>query len=98
MEFLLYGKSPFGIPLALTGREARRSRAPEEATMLKTIRALLTIVILFSVIPSFAAQSQIHDTSRRLYDRIMEEFKHRDYEAALAGFRLFIEIHGQDQL
>ena len=66
--------------------------------MAKTIRALLTILILLSVIPSFAAQSQIHDTSRRLYDRVMEEFKHRDYEAALAGFRLFIEIHSQSAL
>jgi len=28
----------------------------------------------------------------------MEEFKHRDYEAALAGFRLFIELHGQSTL
>jgi len=28
----------------------------------------------------------------------MEEFKHRDYEAALAGFRLFIELHGQSAL
>jgi tol-pal system protein YbgF len=37
-------------------------------------------------------------TSRRLYDRVMEEFKHRDYEAALAGFRLFMELHGQSAL
>ena len=66
--------------------------------MSNTIRAVLTVVILFSVIPSLAAQSQMHDTSRRLYDRVMEEFKHRDYEAALAGFRLFIEIHGQSAL
>jgi tol-pal system protein YbgF len=28
----------------------------------------------------------------------MEEFKHRDYEAAMAGFRLFIELHGQSSL
>jgi tol-pal system protein YbgF len=40
----------------------------------------------------------MHDTSRRLYDRVMEEFKHRDYEAALAGFRLFMELHGQSAL
>jgi tol-pal system protein YbgF len=28
----------------------------------------------------------------------MEEFKHRDYEAALAGFRLFLELHSQTAL
>jgi tol-pal system protein YbgF len=28
----------------------------------------------------------------------MEEFKRRDYEAALAGFRLFIEVHSQSSL
>ena len=41
--------------------------------------------------PTFAASGQ--DTSRHLYDRVMEEFKHGDYEAALAGFRFFIELH-----
>lgn len=65
---------------------------------LKYVRTVLVVSILCSAIPSFAAPSQIHDTSRRLYDRVMEEFKHRDYEAALAGFRLFIELHGQSAL
>jgi len=45
-----------------------------------------------------ATPAQVHDTSRHLYDRVMEEFKHRDYEAALAGFRLFLELHGQTSL
>lgn len=45
-----------------------------------------------------AAPTQVQDTSRHLYDRVMEEFKHRDYEAALAGFRLFLELHGQTAL
>jgi tol-pal system protein YbgF len=45
-----------------------------------------------------AAPAQMQDTSRRLYDRVMEEYKHRDYEAALAGFRLFMELHGQSVL
>jgi len=58
----------------------------------------MIMVILLSVGPSLAAPSQIHDTSRRLYDRVMEEFKHRDYEAALAGFRLFIELHSHSAL
>lgn len=46
---------------------------------------------------SFAAP-QMQDTSRHLYDRVMEEFKHGDYEAALAGFRFFIELHRQSSL
>ncbi len=28
----------------------------------------------------------------------MDEFKQRDYEAALAGFRFFLELHGQSSL
>jgi tol-pal system protein YbgF len=63
-------------------------------------------MVVFSVIltamagPSsvLGAPSQVQDTSRHLYDRVMEEFKHRDYEAALAGFRLFLELHGQTSL
>ncbi len=47
---------------------------------------------------AWAAPAQVQDTSRHLYDRVMEEFKHRDYEAALAGFRLFLELHGQTSL
>ena len=46
----------------------------------------------------WATPGQVQDTSRHLYDRVMEEFKHRDYEAALAGFRLFLELHGQTSL
>ncbi len=42
--------------------------------------------------------AQAKDTSRHLYDRVMEEFKHRDYEAALAGFRFFLELHGHTSL
>lgn len=58
----------------------------------------IVVALLVGPLPTFGGQSQMHDTSRRLYDRVMEEFKHRDYEAALAGFRLFIEIHGQSAL
>lgn len=45
-----------------------------------------------------AAPSHTQDASHRLYDRVMDEFRHRDYEAALAGFRFFLEIHGQSIL
>jgi len=47
---------------------------------------------------SHAAPKHMQDTSKQLYNRVMKEFKHRDYEAALAGFRLFIELHGQSTL
>ncbi len=59
---------------------------------------LLLLYIVFSAGQPFAAPAQRQDAPRHLYDRIMEEFKHRDYEAAMAGFRLFIELHGQSAL
>jgi tol-pal system protein YbgF len=59
---------------------------------------LMLLSIVLSTNQSFAAPTQRQDTTRHLYDRIMEEFKHRDYEAAMAGFRLFIELHGQSSL
>jgi len=58
----------------------------------------LTATILCSLNLAVAAPSQMQDTSRHLYDRVMEEFKHKDYEAALAGFKFFIELHGQSSL
>lgn len=62
------------------------------------IGILLVLSTLFSTGMSFAAPKQMHDTSRRMYDRVMTEFKHREYEAALAGFRLFMELHSQSAL
>jgi tol-pal system protein YbgF len=47
--------------------------------------------------PAAAADSMQH-VSRHLYDRVMDEFRQRDYEAALAGFRFFLELHGQSAL
>ncbi len=44
------------------------------------------------------ALAQTQDASRRFYDRVMEEFRRKDYEAALAGFQLFLELHGQSAL
>lgn len=64
----------------------------------KSIRILILLFIFFPVGQSLAAPTQRQDTTRRLYDRVMDEFKHRDYEAAMAGFRLFIELHGQSAL
>jgi tol-pal system protein YbgF len=62
------------------------------------IGIFLLFFIVLSVGQSFAAPTQRQDSTRHLYDRIMEEFKRRDYEAAIAGFRLFIEIHGESAL
>lgn len=59
---------------------------------------MMILVLSGGLSTAVAAPGQVHDTSRRLYDRVMEEFKHRDYEAALAGFRLFIELHSQSAL
>ena len=56
------------------------------------------VAMLFSLHLAVAAPSNKQDASRHLYDRVMEEYKHRDYEAALAGFRLFLELHGQSSL
>ncbi|MFO0731690.1 MAG: tol-pal system protein YbgF [Nitrospiraceae bacterium] len=64
-------------------------------------QAFLSLLILGSLAPvsmGFAAQTQVADSSRRLYDRVMEEFRHKDYDAALEGFKLFLEIHGQSAL
>ena len=63
------------------------------------IAAFSLIILTTGSFPiAWAAPAQVQDTSRHLYDRVMEEFKHRDYEAALAGFRLFLELHSQTSL
>jgi tol-pal system protein YbgF len=56
------------------------------------------LAMLFSLNLAVAAPSSKQDSTRHLYDRVMEEYKHRDYEAALAGFRFFLELHGQSSL
>jgi tol-pal system protein YbgF len=38
------------------------------------------------------------ESARRLYDRVMEEYRQRDYRAALAGFQFFLAIHGKSSL
>lgn len=58
----------------------------------------LVISMLWFTAPSLAASTNVQDPSRHLYDRVMEEFTHGDYDAALAGFKLFIEVHPQSAL
>jgi tol-pal system protein YbgF len=45
-----------------------------------------------------AAPGSTQDIARHLYDRVMDEFRQKDYEAALAGFRFFLELHAQSIL
>ena len=67
--------------------------------MIRIIIGLFIGLLVFSFPQmSTAAPNHMRDTSRQLYNRVMEEFKQRDYEAALAGFRLFIELHSQSSL
>src|SRR5215213_8736735 len=64
----------------------------------KFVWTFLLLSMLWFPTPSLAASTKEHDTARQLYDRVMEEFKHGDYEAALAGFRFFIELHRRSAL
>jgi tol-pal system protein YbgF len=68
--------------------------------MMKKLMIVLPgmIAVLFSLNLAVAAPSKMQDSSRHLYDRVMEEYKHKDYAAALAGFRFFLELHGQSSL
>ncbi len=59
---------------------------------------LVLLGMLTTASDLFAASPQPPDASRRLYDRVMEEFRHKDYPAALTGFRFFLELHGQSSL
>ncbi len=49
------------------------------------------------LVPGLALGAQ-EDQAKHLYDRVMEEFHRQDYPAALAGFRLFLELHGESPL
>ena len=65
------------------------------------------LAILFCIIvpgmmlgfsPQMVAASDQQDRSRHLYERVMREFKHGDYNAALAGFKFYLELHGKSAL
>ncbi|MBA5874026.1 MAG: tol-pal system protein YbgF [Nitrospira sp. CR1.2] len=67
-----------------------------------SVRGVAAALLLFSTLHTtpalYAATPQPPDAAHRLYDRVMEEFRHKDYAAALAGFRFFLELHGQSSL
>lgn len=44
-----------------------------------------------------AGTSRDEPAARRLYDRVMQEFHKKDYEAALPGFYLFLELYGDSR-
>src|SRR5262245_61379897 len=83
----------------LCPKDQKRKRQPLGGLMAGALvwTFVLTYLCWFTT-PSLAASPQTPDTSRQLYDRVMEEFKHGDYEAALAGFRLFLELHRHSPL
>ncbi len=67
-----------------------------------SLRLCLVIMVMSGCLSAagdfVAAADSTQHVSRHLYDRVMDEFRQRDYEAALAGFRFFLELHGQSAL
>jgi tol-pal system protein YbgF len=59
---------------------------------------VLVLIMLALCSPTLHAAPTKTDSPRRLYDRVMKEFQERDYEAALAGFRFFLALHGKSPL
>jgi tol-pal system protein YbgF len=89
-----------GTVIATQRDDTTQSSRVMEGIMRNRLKHLMfvTAAVIFSLDLAVAASPQMQDTSRHLYDRVMEEFKHKDYEAALAGFRFFLELHGQSSL
>lgn len=69
---------------------------------MRPIRLALQLLVLLLLPLSGTGPSDVQgearDSPKHLYDRVMEEFLHRDYEAALAGFRFFLELYGRTSL
>jgi tol-pal system protein YbgF len=95
------GSSHGGTAIATSQEDGYRDLAEQYGGITMKILMIVLpgmIAVLFSLNLAVAAPSNMQDSSRHLYDRVMEEFKHRDYEAALAGFRFFLELHGHSSL
>lgn len=73
---------------------------PSEELMALTRFVLIAAVAVMTSVdmPAYAASPYTQDAARHLYDRVMEEYRHRDYQAALAGFQFFLELHGKSGL
>jgi tol-pal system protein YbgF len=64
----------------------------------KAILLAAILVALWVGGPAREATADVDESPRRLYDRVMQEFIHKDFEAALAGLRFFMELHGSSPL
>jgi len=73
-------------------------RKTAELTRVAALFCSIFLNSMFGFTAQTIAASDMQDSSRHLYDRVMEEFKHGDYEAALAGFKFFIELHRKSVL
>jgi tol-pal system protein YbgF len=101
VDFSHAGSLHGGTAIAISREDGYRNLAEQYGGItMKTLMIVLPgmIAVLFSLNLAVAAPSNMQDSSHHLYDRVMEEFKHRDYEAALAGFRFYLELHGQSSL
>jgi tol-pal system protein YbgF len=101
VDFIHARQSHNGTAIALSRESAYRDFVDQYGGM--TMKALMIVIPgmiagLLSLNLAVAAPSNMQDSSRHLYDRVMEEFKHKDYVAALAGFQFYLELHGQSSL
>ncbi len=62
--------------------------------MAKLSTFLLLLVLGCSLLGIGDAFAKPQSEARQLYDRVMEEFQQKEYEAARAGFELFLSLHG----
>lgn len=67
---------------------------------MRRVTLVLTALLLAVCVagPTLAARIQSDDPERHLYDHVMQEFIHRDFAAALAGFQFFLELYGDAPL
>ena len=84
-----------GLPLLLS---PVRKRACARRTGIATLLCTVLLQSMFCVAALPVTASDLQDSSRHLYDRVMLEVKHGDYEAALAGFKLFLALHSKSAL
>lgn len=70
-----------------------------EALLVKTVAAALGLALLFVMVAAgVAAPPDMGQPDRHLYDRVMQEYRQGDYEAALAGFKFFLALHAESLL
>lgn len=84
------------FPYPLTTLPHSHALPPDLTITMRLLLFCLSLSFLLCT-PALALDTP-SDAPKRFYDRVMAEFQHKDYEAALAGFRLFAELHGQSPL